>query len=169
MLKVVRESFLSLASAFALFGGFVLVHTARYESAQITVAPVAAAAISDGAAERLAASLRFRTISSEDRVAFDARAFAAFHAYLQTAFPRVHAQLQRETVATHSLLYTWPGSDPSLKPMLLMGHLDVVPVEPDTEKQWQHDPFSGRIAGGFIWGRGAIDNKSTVIGTLEAV
>src|SRR3712207_2202199 len=50
-----------------------------------------------------------------------------------------------------------------------MGHLDVVPVEPGTEKQWQEDPFGGRIADGFVWGRGAIDNKLSVLGTLEAV
>jgi carboxypeptidase PM20D1 len=50
-----------------------------------------------------------------------------------------------------------------------MGHLDVVPVEPGSESGWQYPPFSGRITDGFIWGRGAIDNKSAVLGTLEAV
>jgi carboxypeptidase PM20D1 len=84
-------------------------------------------------------------------------------------FSRTHAELQRETVGVHSLLYTWPGSDPSLDPILLMGHMDVVPVEPGTEASWQQDPFGGRIVDGFIWGRGAIDNKSAVLGTLEAV
>jgi carboxypeptidase PM20D1 len=78
-------------------------------------------------------------------------------------------ELQRETVGAYSLLYTWQGSDPSLKPILLIGHMDVVPVEPGTRSQWQHDPFGGEIAEGFIWGRGAIDNKSAVVGTLEAV
>ncbi|HEU5260007.1 MAG TPA: M20/M25/M40 family metallo-hydrolase [Gemmatimonadales bacterium] len=81
----------------------------------------------------------------------------------------VHSQPERETVRTHSLLYTWRGSDPSLKPILLTGDLDVVPVEPGTEAKWQEEPFGGRIADGFIWGRGAIDNKSAIVGTLEAV
>ena len=169
MLTILRESFLSLASALALFGGFALVHTARYESAQLTAAPVLAPVIPEGAAERLAGSLRIRTISAEDPASFDGGAFVAMHAYLQRTFPRVHAQLKSETVAAHSLLYMWPGSDPSLKPMLLVGHLDVVPVEPETQNKWHHDPFGGRIVDGFIWGRGAIDNKSTVMGTLEAV
>jgi carboxypeptidase PM20D1 len=80
----------------------------------------------------------------------------------------VHAQLQRETVGPHSLLYTWRGRDPALEPMLLVGHLDVVPVEPGTEGRWHEAPFSGRIADGVAWGRGAIDNKSAVLGTLEA-
>jgi carboxypeptidase PM20D1 len=78
-------------------------------------------------------------------------------------------QLRRETVGSHSLLYTWQGSDTSLNPILLIGHLDVVPVEASTERDWLHDPFGGGIADGFIWGRGAIDNKSAVLGTLEAV
>jgi carboxypeptidase PM20D1 len=47
--------------------------------------------------------------------------------------------------------------------------MDVVPVEPGTENEWHEQPFGGRISGGYIWGRGAIDNKSTVVGTLEAV
>jgi carboxypeptidase PM20D1 len=56
-----------------------------------------------------------------------------------------------------------------LKPVLLAGHLDVVPIEPGTEQKWKEDPFGGKVAEAFIWGRGAIDNKSAVMGTLEAV
>lgn len=132
-------------------------------------APPAPVEIPDDAAERLAGAIRVRTISAEDPAAFEAAVFRAMHAYLQVSFPRVHGHLLRETVGDHSLLYTWQGSDPRLHPILLAGHLDVVPVEDATESKWQHEPFSGRISDGFIWGRGAIDNKSTVIGTLEAV
>jgi carboxypeptidase PM20D1 len=121
------------------------------------------------AARRLAGAIRLRTISAEDPAAFDGAPFRDLHAYLQVSFPRVHATLQRETIAEHSLLYTWHGSDPGLRPVLLAGHLDVVPVEDDTERSWQQEPFSGLVSEGFIWGRGAIDNKSTVVGTLEAV
>lgn len=42
--------------------------------------------------------------------------------YLETTFPKVHATVKRETVNTHGLIFTWEGSDPSLKPVLLMGH-----------------------------------------------
>ena len=66
------------------------------------------------------------------------------------------------------MLYTWPGTESGLKPILLMGHGDVVPVEPGTEGDWEHPPFAGRIADGYIWGRGAIDNKSGVLAILEA-
>jgi carboxypeptidase PM20D1 len=164
-----RKLFLLLGAAVVLLVGFTLARTARYESDRSAVERAPRIAIPEGAAERLAGSLRMRTISHADPAAFDSDAFRALHAYLQTAFPRVHAQLGREIVGTHSLLYTWRGSDLSLKPILLTGHLDVVPVEPGTEASWQEEPFGGRIAGGFIWGRGAIDNKSAIVGTLEAV
>jgi carboxypeptidase PM20D1 len=121
-------------------------------------------------AERLAGGLRIPTISHgrDSGVARDDAAFLALHRYLEDRYPRVHAALRRETVAGLSLLYTWPGSDPSLDPLLLMGHLDVVPVEAGTESEWEEPPFAGRVRDGFVWGRGAIDNKSAVFGILEA-
>jgi carboxypeptidase PM20D1 len=126
-------------------------------------------AVRAGAAERLSGAIRIRTISPEEPSAFDADAFKRFHGYLESVFPRVHSQLQREIVGTHSLLYTWQGTDPTANPILLIGHMDVVPIEPSTEDKWAHDPFGGAIVDGFVWGRGAIDNKSAVLGTLEAV
>ena len=73
--------------------------TARYESTRRFVRPVPEVAIPEGAADRLAGSLRIQTISSEDPVAFDAGTFAALHEYLQTSFPRVHEQLARRDQA----------------------------------------------------------------------
>lgn len=156
------------AAALTLFVVVTGVITAGYRAEHVPVTPAAVVRVPDGAAERLAGAIRIPTISTEDPATFDPRPFRELHAYLEGAFPRVHAHLRRETVATHSLLYTWNGTDPSLKPILLIGHLDVVPVDPLNAREWQQDPFSGRIADGFIWGRGAIDNKSTVVGVLEA-
>jgi len=48
------------------------------------------------------------------------------------------------------------GTDSSRPPLLIHGHLDVVPAEP---KEWTYDPFSGEIADGCLWGRGAVDMK----------
>jgi carboxypeptidase PM20D1 len=158
-----------LGSTIALIAGVVSIQTARFESVQAAVERVPQAEIARGAAERLAGSLRIATISPDNPEDFDAEKFSELHAYLERVFPRAHAELRQEKVAEHSLLYTWQGTDSSLKPILLVGHMDVVPVEPGTERSWQYEPFAGRIADGFIWGRGAIDNKSTVVGTLEAV
>ena len=164
-----KRFLLLVASAVLLLAAVTLVRTLRYRSDQAGVRAVPEVAVPHAAAERLAGAVRIPTISHEDSTALDAGAFQRLHAFLQTQFPRVHSRLRREVIGTHSLLYTWQGSNPSLKPILLMGHLDVVPVEPGTEDSWQESPFSGQIADGFVWGRGAIDNKLTVLGTLEAV
>jgi hypothetical protein len=118
--------------------GIILARTATYGSARSDVLPAPNVEIPGGAAERLAGAIRFPTVSNEDPAAFDGRAFEGLHAHLEASFPRVHATLRRETVGEHSLLYTWAGSEPSLKPILLMRHLDVVPVEPDQESRWTH-------------------------------
>jgi carboxypeptidase PM20D1 len=80
----------------------------------------------------------------------------------------VDAELRREIVNDYALLYTWQGSDPALTPVLLTGHYDVVPVIPGSEAQWEHPPFAGEIADGYVWGRGALDDKSACITQLEA-
>jgi carboxypeptidase PM20D1 len=117
--------------------------------------------------QRLAKALGFQTLSHESPADFDAAPFEALHAYLEASFPSAHAALARERVGAGSLLYRWEGSDPSLAPILLTSHLDVVPAaDPET---WTHPPFAGVIAEGFVWGRGTLDDKAGVMGTLEAV
>src|SRR5688572_13847881 len=162
-----RREFLLLVGAVAILAGVTLAYTGRGESLEPAVASVLDTPVSPGAAERLAGAVRIPTISAEDPLAFDGDAFLALHAYLQRVFPRAHAHLRREVVGGHSLLYTWQGNDTSRNPILLAGHLDVVPIEPGTEQKWQESPFGGRIIDGQIWERGAIDNKSAVVGTLE--
>ena len=61
------------------------------------------------------------------------------------------------------------GKDRAKAPVVLMGHLDVVPVAPGTEKSWTQPAYSGAINDGFVYGRGALDYKSAVIAILEAV
>jgi carboxypeptidase PM20D1 len=159
-------SFVGLLVAFVV--AVALVRTSLATIGRASVEPAAAELRAPAdAAERLAGALRIATISAEDPADFDGSAFRELHEYLRISFPRVHAELRRETVNEYSLLYTWEGRDPTLAPILLMGHLDVVPIEAGTE--WSHPPFSGRIVDDFVWGRGAIDNKSAVVGMLEAV
>ena len=122
-----------------------------------------------GAAGRLAGAVRFPTISHEGGANVEAAAFQGLHQYLQQTFPRVHAALTRETVGGYSLLYVWKGKKPELPPVLLMSHMDVVPVEPGTEKSWTHPAFSGFDDGTWIWGRGTLDDKVGVLAILEAV
>src|SRR5207248_3228818 len=90
------------------------------------------------------------------------------HAHLERSFPRVHATLARETVGGLSLVYIWRGREAALKPVLFMAHLDVVPIEEASAARWTHAPFSGEVADGFIWGRGAMDDKMSALALLEA-
>lgn len=168
--RITRKLVLAVGVALVLLAGLVSARTALYRPAEeLGVERAPFVAVPAGSAERLAGAVRIQTISSADHGHADSGAFGRLHAHLAGAFPRVHATLRRELVNERSLLFTWPGTDPSLNPLLLMGHLDVVPVEPGTEEKWQQPPFSGAVADGFVWGRGSIDNKSTVVGTLEAV
>jgi carboxypeptidase PM20D1 len=123
----------------------------------------------DAAARRLGQALQFRTESLVATIADGGAEFDRFHAFLAQSFPLVHSRLKLEPVNRFSLLYTWPGKNPALKPALLMCHQDVVPISPGTEKDWKHAPYSGDVAEGFIWGRGALDVKSGLMGQLEAV
>ena len=122
----------------------------------------------DGACERLGRVLRFRTVSSMDAEAVDWKPFDDLRAYMAEAWPRVFEAAEVELI-DRSLLITLAGSDSALKPVLLMGHMDVVPVVPGTEAAWTHDAFSGHVDDTYIWGRGAIDMKDQVAGILEAV
>ncbi|ORY87001.1 vacuolar carboxypeptidase-like protein Cps1 [Protomyces lactucae-debilis] len=92
-----------------------------------------------------------------------------FIAFLAESFPLLHQQLKLERINTYGLLYTWQGSDASLKPTVLMAHTDVVPVAEATINQWSHPPFSGDFDGTYIWGRGASDCKNQLMAILESV
>jgi carboxypeptidase PM20D1 len=120
------------------------------------------------AAEHLAAAIRFKTVSHQDPSEDDRTQFAALRSFLERTYPKVHRSLARELVNGDGLLYTWKGTDGSAKPVLLMAHQDVVPIEPGTEAAWTHPPFDGVIADGFVWGRGAIDDKGSLIFLMEA-
>ncbi|RCK59098.1 Carboxypeptidase S [Candida viswanathii] len=59
--------------------------------------------------------------------------------------------------------------DKKLKPILLTGHQDTVPVQKDSLDQWTYPPFEGHYDGEFIYGRGASDCKNVVIAILETL
>jgi len=141
----------------------------RLSSRQVQVEPAAPVAIdADRAAAGLAEAIRFKTISNQDPAHFDASQFAGLGAFLEQRFPLVHRTLAREAVSDHSRLYMWAGRGDG-KPIVLLAHLDVVPVEAGTEGNWIQPPFSGAIADGYIWGRGALDDKCGALAILEAV
>ncbi|RMD99183.1 MAG: M20/M25/M40 family metallo-hydrolase, partial [Calditrichaeota bacterium] len=120
-------------------------------------------------AGHLARALTYRTISYQDSAKFNPQPFLAFQAFLEQTFPLLHQHLQKEVVNRYSLLYTWPGSNPRLQPALLMAHQDVVPVGKETMNKWEYPAFAGQIEQGYVWGRGAMDDKASLIAICEAV
>jgi len=143
-------------------------HTWRLGRSQEAVAPRAGVAVdAQAAAQRLSLAVQQATLADADDT--HAEAFHALHRHLASSFPTVHARLQRTEVGRHALLFTWPGSDPKAKPIALMAHQDVVPVAPGTASQWTTPPFGGQIKDGFVWGRGAWDDKAGLMAILEAV
>jgi len=148
----------------------ILIRTARFTSRQIEVEPAPDIPLNgEEAARHLSGALQFKTISYQDPAQFDKETFQNLHKYLEKTFPEAHATLEKEVVSDYSLLYTWKGTNEQLNPILLMAHLDVVPVEKGTEPQWTYPPFEGAIKEGYIWGRGSMDIKEGVLGILEAV
>ena len=157
----------SLAALLLILLAIIAVKTTTFKSKQLNVDYKAAYPIDiDAVAGRLAGAIQCPTVSSLDESQVDFEQLAHFREYLSGSFPLVHSSLDKQFINKHGLLYTWKGSDPALKPILLLAHQDVVPV---SEDGWTHPPFSGAIADGHIWGRGTLDDKGSLLGMLEAV
>jgi carboxypeptidase PM20D1 len=122
--------------------------------------------VSDAAVERLSKAITYKTITPAIPENRDSLEFIKFQTFIDSCFSGVSAQLLKESFGL-SLLYTWQGKNKDLKPILLMAHQDVVPV--DDSLLWEVEPFSGKVKDGFIYGRGALDIKSGVMGLLEAI
>ena len=160
----------ALVFALLVLAAVTLERTLTFRSRQPQVAGVAVEPLDTTAlAQHLAGALRFKTISYQDSSQFDGRQFDGLHQYLRTTFPKLHAALKLEKVNGYGLLYEWTGSDPGLAPIVLLAHQDVVPVEPGTEGRWTEPPFEGKIAAGYVWGRGALDDKGSLVAILEAI
>lgn len=165
-----KKFFLGTLATAALLAAGVLANTYRKGSQQLQVPPHAPLQVDAAvAAERLAGAVRLRTISHDDRPDGSAAEFIKLHRHLEQSFPRVHQVLEREVVGGYSLLYTWRGTDPGAKPIMLMAHSDVVPIAEGSEKDWTVDPFAGVVRDGYIWGRGSWDDKGNLLSMLEAV
>jgi len=114
-------------------------------------------------------ALQHKTISNSDPSKTDPRPFVGFRNLIRTLYPAVFDCLQEELINEHAILLTWQGTDPSLNPIAFASHQDVVPADDGPDSPWTYPPFSGTLADGYVWGRGALDTKGTLIALLEAV
>lgn len=112
-------------------------------------------------AEMLAKMVRYETVSYKGET--QREKFLGFHKILEDLFPLVHKNLEKIEI-DGSLLFHWKGKSND-RPLVLMGHQDVVPAE----GEWEHAPFSGDIENGRVWGRGSADTKCSVMAFFQAV
>lgn len=136
------------------------------------IQPISEAAAAE-ATQHLSQAIQMQTISWQPgtigpKAEASAKALISFRDFITATYPAFSQVASREIVSDYSLLFIWKGSEPSLEPVLLMSHMDVVPVVPGTEADWTHPPFGGEIVDGTVWGRGAIDCKGSLIAMLEA-
>jgi len=127
-------------------------------SSVLTGLPVMAAPEPDPRAAALALDILKRSITF--RTQEGAGQIPAYAAWLKSVL--VEGGFPAESITftplgeTGYLMMTWAGSDPAKKPIVYSGHMDVVAADP---KDWQRDPYVPVIEGGYLYGRGAQDDK----------
>ncbi|SHF16334.1 M20/M25/M40 family metallo-hydrolase [Chryseobacterium vrystaatense] len=145
----------------------------------------------DSAVMRLSGGIKIPTVSTGSLGEFNYTPFDHFKEYLKTSYPLVYQNTENNEVNTHALVFRLKGSDPSLEPILFLSHIDVVPpgdadvknkeqniFRPDDQplppvskvaEDWDFEPFSGTVANGRIYGRGAIDMKGMLFSLMESM
>ena len=157
---IVLWIFLGLLALLLLLLLAAVIHTLRVSSKKSTYQPDPDPVRANEYAGKLARMIQYETVSQPNTN--QREKFLGFHQVLETLFPLVHQHLEK-TEIDGNLLYYWKGKS-SEKPLVLMSHQDVVPAE----GEWLHGPFSGDIAEGKVWGRGASDTKCSVMAFFQA-
>ena len=166
MKKLTRLLFRLFLLALFVMAFIFTYNTMTFPSKQIKVEVVEPMQIEDAAVERLAEAIKLPTLSDENKI--DTATFRLLDTLIIKNYPLVDSFLEKERVNGFSYIFKWPGQNARLSPILLIAHTDVVGVENDG-KGWAVPPFDGTIKGGYLWGRGSLDDKLSVLGILEAI
>lgn len=159
-----KKNWIALGAPAAL-AGVLLLRAARFKAPRAAHrAPAPVEVNTDKAVDHLAQLVRIPTVSNADPEQFDEDVFQSLRDTLRALYPRVHETCAPVRIGHTGLLFRWPGKSAD-GPTVLMAHYDVVAVD---ESGWQHPPFCGEVFDGELWGRGTIDTKITLMGTLEA-
>jgi carboxypeptidase PM20D1 len=158
-----KKFFISLAILLILFLGVLIFRALNFKSKQQFL-PLQKISISSPYVKNLSDAIKIKTISFDDPKQLDSSSFQSMITFLKSRYPLCDSLLEKTIINNYSVLYKWQGKNETLKPLLLLAHTDVVPVE----GTWEQDPFSGTIKDGYIWGRGSLDDKVGVLGILEA-
>ena len=167
MKKLLRLLLYFFLFLFIVLSALIFFNASRFSSVQVTYPPAERIAINDQVISRFSQAVQFPTISKENLI--DTTAFINLLTFIDSQFVLVDSLLDQMTINQFSKVYHWPGKNRNLKPVLLIAHLDVVPVEKESQQSWTQPPYSGAINENFIWGRGTLDDKISVFGILEGV
>jgi carboxypeptidase PM20D1 len=165
---MIKKILLSLGIVLLLLIAILLFNTFRAKPWPVKPADEVQRPLPDSAIQHFSEAVQIPTISISDTSAIDTAAFKAFNSFIERAYPLIHQHLSKTFINQFSIVFEWKGQNASLAPIILMGHYDVIPVETASLNKWIVPPFSGTITDTCIWGRGAADDKSGVISTLEA-
>jgi carboxypeptidase PM20D1 len=172
-MSTIGKVLLGISGAIVLLIAVLLIRTFSYGGPLEVVdvpLPEVPEVSAESAAQNLSRAIQFQTVSIRrgGPAPEEAGPWLEMHAWLEETYPGVHATLQKELVADYTLLFTWQGSNPALKPIVLMAHQDVVPINIGTYEDWTGAPFKGEIIDGHVYGRGALDDKNALIALMEA-
>jgi carboxypeptidase PM20D1 len=144
----------------------IVFNTIRYTPPDVPIVDISVPEVdADVVAQKLSEAIQFRTISHPFGEPERPAAFQDFIDWLVVAFPNASEATERTIVGGFTPLYLWKGSDSSQRPILISGHYDVVPIE----GEWSRDPWAGEISESYVWGRGALDMKGSVVSYMEAI
>ena len=160
-MKYIGFAILALLGIVVLLLLIAVIRTLLTKPKKATYEPHPDPALARKYAEKLAAMVRVETVASKEEPCL--WKFHNLQRVMGNLFPLVHRNLEK-TEIDGNLLYYWKGQS-SERPIVLMAHQDVVPAE----GVWEHEPYSGDIADGLVWGRGSGDTKCSLMAFLQAV
>ncbi len=166
-----KKLLLTLLLLLVVLAAILFFKTSSFKTKQITAADGKRIdfPIDETAVKHLSEAVKINTVSFDDTAVVNQLAFDSFFIFLKTEYASVFENLEDTIINKRSLLLKWKGKNETAKPVILYAHLDVVPIEETTKEKWTHAPFSGEVADGFIWGRGTLDDKGSLISIFEAL
>ena len=163
MKKILLFLFLLLLIVIAIMIYRIISYQVEVES----VDPIAKLTVDSKAKSNLAEAISIRTVSFENEEDFDSVQFQKFNDFLAETYPLLHQKAEHKVFSQYSHLFKLTGLNPTADPILLMGHSDVVPIA--SPAIWTFHPFTEGVKNDTIYGRGCIDDKSSMISILEAI
>ncbi len=166
-----KKFLLFLLVVIVILTGIIVFKTLNFKSRQLVKADGARRTftVDDNAVKHLSDAIKIETVSFDDTLKSNQQAFDSFFVFLHQQYPAVFEKLEDTVLNNRGLLLKWKGRNEAALPVILYAHLDVVPIEETTKAEWKHQPFSGEVADDYIWGRGALDDKGSLISIFEAV